>query len=279
MELRYEAMEEGKKPSSAFATRLWISGWAFLHRLLRTGGVSMRRCGVDAMRTSSECDVRGPEPERSERPGLHSFWMICRAATEVDRDYVLFFAGPRTLDVVSFVSGDRRLNVLINPGQPSHRQAVKRCCVEKLQGSRVVFYLSTSTAPFRSPELDSNVVSWPGGRLDAWPARAVDAMLAEAGCYPIKRATLGPWLPRDQNQFTRLVCLSLFPIQSPAITHPLQMLPQQPRGSSTLSGGRPKKKNGNSTYTALRMAFTTQAPSSLLTALRDGAEPRASVKA
>ncbi|KAL7902059.1 hypothetical protein HDV63DRAFT_63085 [Trichoderma sp. SZMC 28014] len=93
MELRYEAMEEEEKPSSAFATRLWISGWAFLHLLPRTGGVSMRRCGVDAMRTSSECDVRGPEPERSERPGLHSFWMICRAATEVDRDYVLFLRG------------------------------------------------------------------------------------------------------------------------------------------------------------------------------------------
>lgn len=39
---------------------LWMT---FLHLLLllRTGGVSMRRCGVDAMRTSSECDVRGPE--------------------------------------------------------------------------------------------------------------------------------------------------------------------------------------------------------------------------
>lgn len=161
---------------------------------------SHRRCLNAAMRCRCDAHIVRVRRQRARARTIREAWASLllddlQGCHRSRSRLCIVFAGPRTLDVVSFVSGDRRLNVLINPGQPSHRQAVKRCCVEKLQGSRVVFCLSTSTAPSRSLELDSNVVSWPGGRLDAWPARAVDAMLAEAGCYPIKRATLGPWLP------------------------------------------------------------------------------------
>lgn len=104
---------------------------------------------------------------------------------------------------------DRRLDVLIDPGRPSHRQAVKRCCVEKLQGSCVVFYLSNKY----TVELSfSDVASWPGGRLDAWPARVhvVDA-IAEAGCYPDQESY--PSCLEAKNSCSLFVCLS--PVSSP----------------------------------------------------------------
>lgn len=74
---------------------------------------SHRRCLNAAMRCRCDAHIvrvrrQRARARRSERPGLRSFWMICRAATEVDRDYVLFFAGRRPLDVVSCVSCSHR---------------------------------------------------------------------------------------------------------------------------------------------------------------------------
>lgn len=75
----------------------------------------------------------------------------------------------------------------------------------------------------------------------------------------------------DQSALPSILFVSCS-IQSPAITHLFANATAAARGSSALSGRRPKIPP------ALRMGITTQAPSSLLTALRDGAEPRASVK-
>lgn len=93
---------KGKKPLLAHLLPDYGSLDDFFHSsfFFLTGGVSMRRCGVDAMRTSSECDVRGPELD--DPRGLGFLLLDDLQGCHRSRSRLcLVFAGLRALDVVS----------------------------------------------------------------------------------------------------------------------------------------------------------------------------------